>query len=214
VDLHLGGDCDGKVDFAAEMDHVVPGLKLHLSSAASNGKSPWELEHPKVMAEYNKGGITAGAIYKDQDVDLSATYSLQHDDTHDLQVGLDVDYDMNKGNLGDVNLAASYHVGHSGLTAVCHGLKPDNIDLTATHKLGDDVDLAGTFSTQDNKFSLGAQTKLCEDSHVNAVIDSDGHITVGYDRKVSDHTGLHAGLALDAHDSHSRKLGVSLTHTI
>ena len=114
-------------------------------------------------------------------------------------------YDTSGGSLGDVNLAASYKHGATSVSAAINGLKGDNIALTASHKVDDSLDVAGTFSTHDSKFAVGAGYKIDGDSLVRVNANSDGVVNVGYDRKISDSTSLNAGLQLDANDTGSRK---------
>jgi hypothetical protein len=210
VDLEVDLDDNGHVGVDASMSGVVDGLKLGLTTDCASGKGLTDLSGPKVSAEYSHGGINAAASKSGDNVDLSATYKVNDD----CSAGVSTSYDVSGGSLGDVNLAASYSMGATAVTAVVHGLKADNIGLTASHKVSDDLNVAGTFSTSDSKFSLGATSKLDGDSTVSAVVDSDGGVNVGYQRQVSSGTKLNAGVSVDAHDSGSRKAGVSMTCTI
>ena len=95
-----------------------------------------------------------------------------------------------------------------------NGLKGDAIGITASHKVDDSLDVAGTFSTADSKFAVGAGYKIDGSSSVAANVNSDGIVNVAYDRDISSSTSLKAGLEMDANDTGSRKVGVGLSCTL
>jgi hypothetical protein len=204
VDLEIDLDDSGAAGIKANANNLVDGLKLQLDTAIASGSKIDNLSSPKVSAEYSHGAIGVNA---NSDGDISATYAVNDD----IRAGVSTNYDANGGSLGDINLAASYKAGATAVSAAINGLKGDNIALTASHKVDDSLDVAGTFSTHDSKFAVGAGYKIDGDSLVRVNANSDGHVNVGYERKISDSTSLNAGMQLDANDTGHRKIGVSMT---
>lgn len=204
VDLEIDLDDSGAAGIKANANNLVDGLKLQLDTAIASGSKIDNLSSPKVSAEYSHGAIGVNA---NSDGDISATYAVNDD----IRAGISTNYDANGGSLGDINLAASYKAGATAVSAAINGLKGDNIALTASHKVDDSLDVAGTFSTHDSKFAVGAGYKIDGDSLVRVNANSDGHVNVGYERKISDSTSLNAGMQLDANDTGHRKIGVSMT---
>ena len=205
VDLTVDLDDSGGTGISASADHLVDGLKLSLDTGISAGSKLDDLSSPKITAEYANSGIDATVSHSGDNTDISATYAVNGD----LSAGVSTTYDGS--SLGDINLAAAYKAGASAISAAIHGLKGDSIALTASHKVDDSLDVAGTFSTADSKFAVGAGYKIDGSSHVTVNANSDGIVNVGYDRDVSDSTSLKAGLEIDANDTGKRKAGVQLS---
>lgn len=89
-------------------------------------------------------------------------------------------------------------------------MQGDDVSATYTQSVNSDLDVAGTFSTDGNKFSVGASYKLDGDASVKGKINNDGILNLGYERKLSDSTVFNAGLEVDTNDMDSRKFGISL----
>jgi len=210
VDLQVDLNDSGATNINAQMNNVIDGLKLSLDTSVGAGSKLNDLSSPKISAEYSTGAINAGAAKNGDNVDLSATYAVNDD----MSAGVSTSYDTASGSLGDINLAAAYRAGASSVSAVVNGLKGDNVGISATHTVNDDLNVAGHFSTADSKFSLAAGYKIDGDSLVKVNANSDGVVNVGYDRQISGSTSLNAGMEIDANDSSSRKIGVSLTCTV
>jgi hypothetical protein len=210
VDLEVDLNDSGATNINAQMNNVIDGLKLSLDTSVGAGSKLNDLSSPKISAEYSTGAINAGAAKNGDNVDLSATYAVNDD----MSAGVSTSYDTASGSLGDINLAAAYRAGASSVSAVVNGLKGDNVGISATHTVNDDLNVAGHFSTADSKFSLAAGYKIDGDSLVKVNANSDGVVNVGYDRQISGSTKLNAGMEIDANDSSSRKIGVSMTCTV
>lgn len=84
------------------------------------------------------------------------------------------------------------------------------MSATYTQALNDELDVAGSFSTDGNKFSIGANYKLDADASIKGKINSDGILNVGYARKVTKGATINAGLEVDTNDMDSRKIGISM----
>jgi len=210
VDVVVDLDDSGAANFNAKMNNLVDGLKLTLDTQVASGSAMKDFSSPKISAVYSQGNMGAAATKSGNNVDLSATYGVNDE----ISAGVSTNYDSAGGSLGDISLAAAYRSGANAVSAVINGLKGDNIGLTASHTVNSQLDVAGTFSTSNSKFSVGAGYKIDGDSLVRINANSDGRVNVGYDRTISDSTKLNAGMELDANDSSSRKIGISMTCTV
>lgn len=208
VDVEVGLDDTGSVGVEAKANGLVDGLKLALNTAISAGSKLDDMSSPRISAEYSTGGVDAAVSHSGDTTDISATYAV----SGDLSAGVSTTYDGS--SLGDINLAAAYKSGASAISAAMNGLKGDAIGITASHKVDDSLDVAGTFSTADSKFAVGAGYKIDGSSSVAANVNSDGIVNVAYDRDISSSTSLKAGLEMDANDTGSRKVGVGLSCTL
>lgn len=210
VDLEIDLDDAGATTVNAKMNGLVEGLKLSLDTQVASVSAMNDFSSPKISAEFKQGNIGAAATKSGNNVDLSATYGINDE----ISAGMSTNYDTAGGSLGDINLAAAYRAGANAVSAAINGLKGDNIGITASRTVNDQLDVAGTFSTSDSKFSVGAGYKIDGDSLVRINANSDGRVNIGYDRTISSSTKLNAGMELDANDSSARKIGVSMTCTV
>mmetsp|Transcript_12274 Transcript_12274/g.30029 ORF Transcript_12274/g.30029 Transcript_12274/m.30029 type:complete len:299 (-) Transcript_12274:180-1076(-) len=208
VNLEANLDGSGTIVGEASYDEIAPGAKLIVSGKLEGGKAVKDMSAPRIATEYRKDNMVVTAAVEGSKLAAGAVM-----EAGDMQFGASTTYDSNDGSMGDPSFAARYRGGNYAVTAVCKGLKGDDVSATYTQTVSDELDVAGTFSTNGNKFSVGAKYKLDDDASVRGKINNDGILNVGYERKVSDNTVFNAGLEVDTNDMDSRKFGLSLKCT-
>jgi len=206
VGVEATTDGSGTIKAKATKGDLVPGVKLTIDTSLVGGAKIADIATPKVTADYKAGDVAASASVAGSTLDASGTYTLG-----DVCVGAATTYDSSSGTLGDPSIAASYAMGNSAFTAVMNGLSADDVSATASHAVSDELSVAGTFTSKDSAFSVGAAYTIDSDSSVKAKINSDGLLNVGYARKLSAGASVNAGLEVDTNNMDSRKLGVSAT---
>lgn len=196
----------GTIKAKASMADVVDGVSLSVDTSLDGGAKVADLATPTITAEYQQGDVSAEVSVTGSTLDASATYTAG-----DLCVGASSSYDSSAGSLGDPSLAASYVMGASTFTASIKGLSGDDLTATVAHTVSDDLKVAGTFSSKDQKFAMGAGYSLDSTSSIKAKVNSDGLVSVGYARKLTPKASLTAGFQVDTNDMDSRKFGVALS---
>lgn len=205
VDLEAQLDGSGTIVGEASYDEIVPGCKLTVSGKLAGGQKVKDMAAPKIATEYRKDNMVVTAAVEGSKLAAGGVV-----ETGDLQIGASTTYDSTDGSMGDPSFAARYKGSNYAVTAVAKGLKGDDVSATYTQSVNSDLDVAGTFSTDGNKFSVGASYKLDGDASVKGKINNDGILNLGYERKLSDSTVFNAGLEVDTNDMDSRKFGISL----
>lgn len=196
----------GAIKAKASMANVVEGVSLSVDTSLDGGAKVADIAIPTITAEYKHGDVSAEASVTGSTLDASATFTAG-----DLCVGASTSYDSSAGSLADPSLAASYVMGASTLTASIKGLSGDDLTATVGHTVSDDFKVAGTFTSKDQKFALGAGYTLDSTSSIKAKVNSDGVVSVGYARKMTPKASLTAGFQVDTNDMDSRKFGVALS---
>mmetsp|Transcript_6397 Transcript_6397/g.14720 ORF Transcript_6397/g.14720 Transcript_6397/m.14720 type:complete len:298 (-) Transcript_6397:132-1025(-) len=205
VNLDAKLDGSGTISGEASYDEIIPGAKLTVSGKLEGGKAVKDMAAPKISTEYRKDNMVACASVEGSNLVASGVV-----EAGDFQVGASTTYDANDGTMGDPSFAARYKGGNFAVTAVANGLKGDDVSATYTQTVSDDLDVAGSFSSDGNKFSVGANYKLDGDAAVKGKINSDGILNVGYQRQLTKGATLNAGLEVDTNNLDNRKVGVSL----
>jgi hypothetical protein len=195
----------GTIKTSAAMADVVDGVKLTFETSLAGGAKVADIATPTITADYEQGDVSASASVTGSTLDASATFSAG-----DICVGAATSYDSSAGSLGDPSLAASYTMGATSLTAGMNGLSGDDLTATVAHTVNEDLKVAGTFTSKDQKFALGAGYVLDSGSSIKAKVNSDGVLSVGYARKLTPKASLNAGLQVDTNDMDSRKFGIAL----
>ncbi|EKX32746.1 hypothetical protein GUITHDRAFT_166637 [Guillardia theta CCMP2712] len=203
VDIEANLDGSGTIKGEAKAD--VSGVKLTLGGSLKGGSSIKDMPAPSVAAEYSKGDLTCNARVEGKNLEAGAVFQAG-----DVQVGGFATYDSSAGTLGDPTIAATYNGGNFKASAVVNGLKGDDVQATYTQSINSDLDVAGTFSTNGNKFALGASYKVDAGSSVKGKINSDGILNLGYKREVDKGSVLNAGFQVDTNNVDDRHFGISL----
>ena len=203
VDIEANLDGSGTIKGEAKAD--VSGVKLTLGGSLKGGSSIKDMPAPSVGAEYSKGDLTCNARVEGKNLEAGAVFQAG-----DVQVGGFATYDSSAGTLGDPTIAATYNGGNFKASAVVNGLKGDDVQATYTQSINSDLDVAGTFSTNGNKFALGASYKVDTGSSVKGKINSDGILNLGYKREVDKGSVLNAGFQVDTNNVDDRHFGISL----
>jgi len=205
VALEANLDGSGTIVGSASYDDVIPGAKLTVSGVLEGGKAIKDMAAPKISTEYKKDNLVASVSVEGSSLSAGGVVEFG-----DIQVGASGSYNADDGSMGDPSFAARYKGGNFGITAVLKGLKGDDISATYTQSVSGDLDVAGTFTTNGNKFALGANFKLDADQSIRGKVNSDGILNIGYAKKLTKGASLNAGLELDTNNLDSRKIGVSL----
>jgi len=205
VNLSADVDGSGTISGEASYDEVIPGASLTVSGKLEGGKAVKDMAAPKISTEYRKDNAVVCASVEGSNLVASGVI-----EAGDFQVGASTTYDANDGSMGDPSFGARYKGGNFAVTAVANGLKGDDITATYTQTVSGDLDVAGAFSTDGNKFSVGANYKLDSDASVRGKINSDGILNVGYARQLTKGASLNAGLEVDTNNMDNRKVGLSL----
>lgn len=206
VDVEASVDETGTIKGTATYPDISPGLKLAVAGELEGGKNAKDIPAPKVSGEYVKDNMCVTAAIEGNSLDVGGVV-----EAGEVLLGATTTYDSASGKLADPSFAGRYKGDNFALTALLKGLKGDDIQGTYTQSVNSDLDVAGSFETSGNKFSVGAAYKLDGDSAVRGKLNSDGILNVGYSRSTTAGSSLKAGLEVNTNDLDSRKLGVSLT---
>jgi len=204
-DLEGTIDNGGTITAEATYKDLIQGGDVSINAALEGGQKINDIASPIVSGEYRRKDLVANIAVKGSELDGSAVAEFG-----DIQVGLTTSYNADSGKIADPSIAARYAGDGFAVTASTKGLKGDDVTATYTQSLQGGMDVAGSFSTQGNKFSLGAAYKLDADSNVRAKVNSDGVVNVGYKRQVTKGATVSAGLEVDTNDRDKAKFGVSL----
>lgn len=205
VDLEATVDGSGKIGAEARYKDIVPGAELAISANLAGGQKIKDISTPVISGDYRQKDVVASVTIEGSSIDAAAVVELG-----DVQVGLSTSYNADSGKLADPSLAARYNGGKFAVTAVSTGLKGDDVQATYTQAVNDNLNVAGTFSTKGNTFSVGGAYKVDADSSVRGKVNSKGVVNVGYSRQVTKGSSINAGFEVDTNDVDKRKFGLSL----
>jgi len=205
VDLEATIDGSGKIGAEARYKDIVPGAELSVSADLAGGQKIKDIGTPVISGDYRQKDVVASVSVKGSNIEAAAVVELG-----DAQIGLSTSYNADSGKLHEPSLAARYNGGKYVVSAVSSGLKGDDVQATYSQSVNDQIDVAGTFSTNGNKFAVGAAYKVDADSKLRGKINSDGVLNVGYSRQVTKGASLNAGFEVDTNDVDKRKFGLSL----
>jgi len=205
VDLEATIDGSGKIGAEARYKDIVPGAELSISADLAGGQKIKDISTPVISGDYRQKDVVASVTIEGSSIDAAAVVEVG-----DAQVGLSTSYNADTGKLADPSLAARYNGGKFAVTAVSAGLKGDDVQATYTQVVNDNLNVAGTFNTKGNKFSVGAAYKVDSDSSVRGKVNSNGVVNVGYSRQVTKGASINAGFEVDTNDVDKRKFGLSL----
>jgi len=205
VDVEASIDGSGKIGAEARYKDIIPGGEISVSADLAGGQKIKDISTPVISGDYRNKDVAATVSVQGSSLDAAAVVELG-----EVQVGLSANYDADKGKLSEPSLAARYNGGKYTLSAVSSGIKGDDVLASYAQSLNDKLDVAGTFSTKGNKFSLGAAYKVDGDSSVRGKVNSDGVLNLGYSRQVTKGASVNAGFEVDTNDVDKRKFGLSL----
>jgi len=205
VNLEANLDGSGTIKGEASYDEIIPGAKLTVSGKLDGGKAVKDMAAPKISTEYRKDNMVACAAVEGSSLVASGVV-----EAGDFQIGASTTYDANDGSMGDPSFAARYKGGNFAVTATATGLKGDDISATYTQTVSDDLDVAASFSTDGNKFAVGANYKLDSDASIRGKINSDGILNIGYAKQLTKGASVNAGLEVDTNNMDNRKIGLAL----
>ena len=205
VDIEATIDDSGKISAEATYAEIIPGGELSISADLAGGQKIKDIATPVISGDYRQKDVVASVTVQGASIDAAAVVEVG-----DGQVGLSTSYNADTGKLAEPSLAARYNGGKYVVSAVSNGLKGDDVLATYSQAINENLDVAGTFSTHGNKFSVGGAYKVDADSNVRAKVNSDSLLNIGYSRQVTKGTSINAGLEVDTNDTDKRKFGLSL----
>ncbi len=205
VDIEATIDGSGKIAAEATYKDIVPGGELSISADLAGGQKIKDISTPIISGDYRQKDVVASVTVEGSSIDAAAVVEIG-----DGQIGLSTSYNADSGKLAEPSLAARYSGGKYVVSAVSSGLKGDDVLASYTQAINEKLDVAGTFSTNGNKFSVGGAYKVDADSNVRAKVNSDGVLNIGYSRQVTKGASINAGLEVDTNDTDKRKFGLSL----
>ena len=205
MDIDATVDGSGKIGAEATYKDIVPGADISISANLAGGQKIKDISTPVISGDYRQKDVVASVSVHGSSIDAAAVAEIG-----DAQIGLSTTYNADSGKLAEPSLAARYNGGKYVVSAVSNGLKGDDVLATYSQSINDKLDVAGSFSTNGNKFAVGGAYKVDADSDLRGKINSDGVLNLGYSRQVTKGASINAGFEVDTNDVDKRKFGLSL----